>query len=41
MAGNPASPKKPSGDKPNTSSTGKKKATPKEKGGGKKQGRHK
>jgi len=33
--------KKRSAEIPNTSSTGKKKATPKQKGGGKKQGRHK
>jgi hypothetical protein len=33
--------KKPSAETPNPSSTGKKKATPKAKGGGKKQGRNK
>lgn len=33
--------KKPSAETPNASSTGKHKATPKQKGGGKKQGRHK
>jgi hypothetical protein len=31
--------KKPSAETPNTSSTGKRKATPKQRGGGKKQGR--
>ena len=33
--------KKPSAETPNASSTGKRKATPKQKGGGKKQGRNK
>jgi hypothetical protein len=33
--------KKPSAETPNTSPSGKKKATPKQKGGGKKQGRRK
>jgi hypothetical protein len=33
--------KKPSAETANRSSTGKSKATPKQKGGGKKQGRHK